>query len=244
MRFVHISIFLCKGNKKLIKKWRFFVFFSYLCKKYRDKAKKMSESNDYRKELKSRIVNYAMNEFCKRGIKAVKMDEISQGLHVSKRTVYEIFGDKEELLLEGLKDGDLRMRQQLEEYARIGNHNVIDILGYFYKIQMQVNGQVGATFYEEIHKMPRVVEYLQQEHDRMHDDRIRFLEAGVKEGLFRKDINYRLALELIHVSMGEIMHRQLYKDFPMPEIFDNYFLVIIRGFCTERGLTLLNKAIE
>ncbi len=39
-----------------------------------------------------------MAEFYKRGVKAVKMDEISRGLHVSKRTVYEIFGDKEELL--------------------------------------------------------------------------------------------------------------------------------------------------
>ena len=62
----------------------------------------MVEINEYRKELKSRIIDYAMGEFYKRGVRAVKMDEISQGLHVSKRTVYEIFGDKEELLLAGL----------------------------------------------------------------------------------------------------------------------------------------------
>lgn len=204
----------------------------------------MTETNDYRKELKSRIVNYAMGEFYKRGIKAVKMDEISQGLHVSKRTVYEIFGDKEELLLEGLKEKNLMMRKQLEEYAAIGNHNVIDILGYFYKLQMQVNGLVGIAFYEEIHRMPRILEYLRQEHDREHEDRVRFLQLGVEEGLFRQDIDYRLTMELIHVSMSEIMHQQIYKTFTMQQIFDNFFLVIIRGFCTERGLALLNKAIE
>jgi len=204
----------------------------------------MTETNDYRKELKSRIVNYAMGEFYKRGIKAVKMDEISQGLHVSKRTVYEIFGDKEELLLEGLKEKNLMMRKQLEEYAAIGDHNVIDILGYFYKLQMQVNGLVGIAFYEEIHRMPRILEYLRQEHDREHEDRVRFLQLGVEEGLFRQDIDYRLTMELIHVSMSEIMHQQIYKTFTMQQIFDNFFLVIIRGFCTERGLALLNKAIE
>lgn len=53
----------------------------------------MTEINQYRQELKDRIISYAMPEFYKRGVKAVKMDEISQGLHVSKRTVYEIFGD-------------------------------------------------------------------------------------------------------------------------------------------------------
>lgn len=62
----------------------------------------MAEINQYRQELKDRIISYAMPEFYKRGVKAVKMDEISQGLHVSKRTVYEIFGDKEELLLAGM----------------------------------------------------------------------------------------------------------------------------------------------
>lgn len=51
----------------------------------------MNITNDYRRELKSKIIEYAMNEFRQRGIKAVKMDEISRGLHVSKRTVYEIF---------------------------------------------------------------------------------------------------------------------------------------------------------
>ena len=57
----------------------------------------MNITNDYRRELKSKIIEYAMNEFRQRGIKAVKMDEISRGLHVSKRTVYEIFGDKEDM---------------------------------------------------------------------------------------------------------------------------------------------------
>lgn len=219
-------------------------FFPIFAQKYIDKAKIMVEINDYRKDLKSRIVNYAMNEFYKRGIKAVKMDEISQGLHVSKRTVYEIFGDKEELLLEGLKENDRKIRVQLEEYAACDNHNVIDIVGYFYKLQMQVSGMVSASFYEEIHRMPRVVEYLHEQHERNHEGRLQFLRLGVDEGLFRPDIDYHLTLELINVAMGEIMHQQLYKEFSMLQIFDNFFLVIIRGLCTERGLSLLNKAIE
>ena len=94
----------------------------------------MVEINEYRKELKSRIIDYAMGEFYKRGVRAVKMDEISQGLHVSKRTVYEIFGDKEELLLAGLKIKSLEMREKLETYSCNVAHNVVDIIGYFYKL--------------------------------------------------------------------------------------------------------------
>ena len=208
-----------------------------------DKVKKMAEINDYRKELKSRIIEYAMGEFYKRGIRAVKMDEISQGLHVSKRTVYEIFGDKEELLLAGLKLKSEEMRRKMEEYARSGNHNVVDILGYFYKQQIEVNGLVGVAFYEEINRLPRVMEYLKQDHEHEHEDRVRFLEAGVKEGLFRSDIDYKVTLELMHIALKEIMHQQFYKKCGMQGIFDNFMLVVIRGICTERGLVLLNKAL-
>ena len=204
----------------------------------------MNITNDYRRELKSKIIEYAMNEFRQRGIKAVKMDEISWGLHVSKRTVYEIFGDKEELLLAGLKIKSLEMREKLETYSCNVAHNVVDIIGYFYKLQMEVNSMVGVAFYEEIHRMPRVVEFFNQEHEREFADRVKFLKAGVEEGLFRQDIDYSLTMELLSASMSEIMRNQIYKKYSMQEMFDNYFLVIIRGFCTERGVALLNKVIE
>ena len=204
----------------------------------------MVEINEYRKELKSRIIDYAMGEFYKRGVRAVKMDEISQGLHVSKRTVYEIFGDKEELLLAGLKIKSLEMREKLETYSCNVAHNVVDIIGYFYKLQMEVNSMVGVAFYEEIHRMPRVIEFFKQEHEREFADRVKFLKAGVEERLFRQDIDYSLTMELLSASMSEIMRNQIYKKYSMQQIFDNFFLVIIRGFCTERGASLLNKVIE
>lgn len=204
----------------------------------------MVEINEYRKELKSRIIDYAMGEFYKRGVRAVKMDEISQGLHVSKRTVYEIFGDKEELLLAGLKIKSLEMREKLETYSCNVAHNVVDIIGYFYKLQMEVNSMVGVAFYEEIHRMPRVIEFFKQEHEREFADRVKFLKADVEERLFRQDIDYSLTMELLSASMSEIMRNQIYKKYSMQQIFDNFFLVIIRGFCTERGAALLNKVIE
>lgn len=220
------------------------MFFLYLCTKKLRQSKKMVEINEYRKELKSRIIDYAMGEFYKRGVRAVKMDEISQGLHVSKRTVYEIFGDKEELLLAGLKIKSLEMREKLETYSCNVAHNVVDIIGYFYKLQMEVNSMVGVAFYEEIHRMPRVIEFFNQEHEREFADRVKFLKAGVEEGLFRQDIDYSLTMELLSASMSEIMRNQIYKKYSMQQIFDNFFLVIIRGFCTERGAALLNKVIE
>lgn len=107
---------------------------------------KMAEINQYRQELKDRIISYAMPEFYKRGVKAVKMDEISQGLHVSKRTVYEIFGDKEELLLAGMMRQQEENRSKLENFAKTQAKNVIDIISYVYKIADGAQWDGGHSF--------------------------------------------------------------------------------------------------
>ena len=47
---------------------------------------------------KEYIIERTSQMFVASGIKAVRMDDIAQTLGVSKRTLYEMFGDKEELL--------------------------------------------------------------------------------------------------------------------------------------------------
>ncbi len=204
----------------------------------------MSNINEYRQELKEKIIDYAMKEFYKRGIKAVKMDEISQGLHVSKRTVYEIFGDKEELLLVGMQMSQEKMRQKIEHFAIHNSHNVIDIFAYFYRLQIERNGQIEPVFLEDMHKYPRVLKFLNETSDKESEQRHRFYEAGIKEGLFRSDVDFAILTKIGHIAMEEIMRQQIYKQYPMQVLFDNYFMVMIRGFCTEHGLNLLNKAIS
>jgi len=44
------------------------------------------------------IVERTMRMFVSHGIRAVRMDDVAQQLGVSKRSLYELFGDKEGLL--------------------------------------------------------------------------------------------------------------------------------------------------
>ncbi len=40
--------------------------------------------------------------------------------------------------------------------------------------------------------MPRILEFLKEEHDKEDDDSMRFFQAGVDEGYFRKDVNFEV----------------------------------------------------
>ena len=64
---------------------------------------------------KERIIDQAMQMFATQGIKSVRMDDIAQHLGVSKRTLYELFGDKEGLLYLAMERYFQRDRQRWTE---------------------------------------------------------------------------------------------------------------------------------
>ena len=63
----------------------------------------MQENSDiskYKKGLRTKIVKTAMGFFTKRGVRAVTMDDVAHKLGISKRTIYELYETKEDLLYE------------------------------------------------------------------------------------------------------------------------------------------------
>ena len=87
----------------------------------------LKETNAYRQQLKGRIMETALKAFTQQGIRAVKMDAIASELSISKRTLYEIYEDKEHLLFETIKNYDERKRQTLTEYAQQDNPNQVGL---------------------------------------------------------------------------------------------------------------------
>lgn len=54
--------------------------------------------SNYRRDLKERILTVAMQAFKLRGIRNVRMDDIATTLGISKRTIYEIYSNKERVV--------------------------------------------------------------------------------------------------------------------------------------------------
>lgn len=55
----------------------------------------MNIENEYRKEIKEKILQLATTMFFQHGIRKVKMDDIANHLKISKRTLYELYQNKE-----------------------------------------------------------------------------------------------------------------------------------------------------
>lgn len=202
----------------------------------------LKEVTSYRIALKDRIMEAAMNLFREHGIKAVKMDDIAQQLGISKRTLYEIYEDKEKLLYYCIVTYDRRRHNYMENYSFEG-HNVIDVIVEAYRMKLRETRTVNPLFYEDIMKYPQVEQYIKEEHERMREGFVLFMQRGVDEGFLRPEINYQMVPHLLDAVGQYVMNTQMLKKYPADELFDNLFLVSLRGLCTMKGYQLLEEAI-
>ena len=193
----------------------------------------------YRQSLHNRILDAAMQLFLERGIRAVKMDDVAHALTISKRTLYEIYDNKEQLLSEGVRK---YRRKRSDELKRVVNHspNVMDIILYIYREKVREFQTINPLFYSELARYPMILEKFQESREQQHQQFMEFMERGVSEGYFRKDLNYELVGRSLEALSRYTMEHELYRKYSMEELFRNMIFVSLRGFCTKKGVDKLD----
>ena len=73
-------------------------------------------------ELRERIIMTATEAFTLKGIKCITMDDIAAALGISKRTLYEVFADKESLLKECILQKQAERDKYLQEIYEQSNN--------------------------------------------------------------------------------------------------------------------------
>lgn len=199
---------------------------------------------NYRYELRERILHKAMSLFKQQGVKSVRMDDISRALGISKRTLYEVYDNKEQLLLEGLKNDHEQKLAVIEEYTKGKQRNEIEIMVKFVHMQLDELKDVNPLFFRELTYYKPIADYLNKSKEIRTQHTISFIQRGVEHGYFRATLNYDIVLGMGEAVMNHVMEDKLYERFPMQEIFRNYVAVLMRGYCTDKGIRELEKLFE
>lgn len=147
---------------------------------------KSGTPTEYRQRLRQRILKTAIREFQSKGIKAVKMDDIANLLSVSKRTVYELYKNKEQLLMECVKEEHCGFDAYMATYASGANRHVIDIILEFYRLQMRHLAGISPVYFMELHKFPEIMAWKEGRHRETEGGQGSALfPAGDSGGLFQ-----------------------------------------------------------
>ena len=204
----------------------------------------LKETTAYRASLRERIIEKAMQEFSMHGIRAVKMDDLAADLGISKRTLYEIFRDKETLLFECIKIYSARKQEYMRSYAEDERHHVIDIIMEAYHMKVEEVRSVNPLFYLDLMKYPKLAQHMKESQQESREGFLAFMKRGVDDGYFRPDVNYELVPHIFDALGQYILTNSLVQQYSVEELFSNCFLIALRGFCTDKGLHTIDKLIE
>lgn len=197
---------------------------------------KNSSVTSYRQQLREKILKISMEEFKSKGIRAVKMDDIAALLGISKRTLYEIYSNKEELLLECVKFQEGQYDAYMASFEKDPSNNVIDIIIEFYNKQIQWLSDVNPLYFSDIQKYSQVVSYFERRDIERKQDKMIFYQRGIREGVFRDDVDYDVLSRILKASIDYIKQTQMYKEYDLTRILNNIIMLFIRGVCTYNGI--------
>lgn len=196
---------------------------------------------------KEHIIDRTMQMFVTQGIKSVRMDDIARQLGVSKRTLYELFVDKEELLFQTMEHYfELEYAQQVELSAGAGNvlEAIFMMLG-----DIMDRAEVSTRMMNNLHKFyPAVYEKVMRIGNEKNRTCMReMLEEGIGDGLFTSGFNIDLAITVLYHTCTALITR---KDILLPEgmsereafvqIVSNFF----RGISTSKGMQLVDDYLK
>lgn len=191
-------------------------------------------------DLRERIVMTSSRMFQAQGVKQVRMDDVARELSISKKTLYELFADKEELLLEVVKITSCAFHQNVRRI--IGNSgNVLEQIFMLYKWVIEHCREVNPLFFIELKYYSQVQAFFQQVHVQNADRVKEWLQTGVREGLLRDKVNYDVFLRQDGFQIDKLLINPEVRKYPPKVIYDSIVLVMLRGLATEKGMEIIKQ---
>ena len=207
------------------------------------------KENNIKKDIHRLIVETAHTMFIEFGIKDVKMDDIAARLSISKRTIYELFNDKEDLLLEVLKYQNDKMCENGREIIRSSSH-ILEIILKLYNLHFELLKKVNNKFFAELNKYPRIYKERQNKEAQNTKKFSAWMEMGRQQGLFREDADFDILTFIIKRDLTTILevkmqtgHTELNRYTP-DELGRKLILFYLRGISTPKGQMIIEEYLK
>jgi len=190
-----------------------------------------------------KILTHATDKFITLGFKSVTMDEIAQDLGISKKTLYQYFSTKEDLvkatsfnvfdeISAGIDEIQSMQKNPIEEI-----YNIKDFVINFLKNEQSSPQYQLKKFY------PLIYHSLQEKvYQKMSTCVVDSLKRGIEIGIFRKEIHLEFIFRLYYKVINMIKEKELFEEGLGNNLEEDLYLDYhIRGIATIEGLEFYYK---
>ncbi|WP_258099743.1 TetR/AcrR family transcriptional regulator [Marinoscillum pacificum] len=194
-------------------------------------------------ELREKIIEGAQALFIQYGIRSVSMDDVARTLSMSKKTLYQHFSNKNELVTDAVEN---YMKGEMAEFADIHDHasNAIEELYNLSKCMREHVFKINPSMLYDLQK------YHADAWEIFNRFKNRFLRGqivdninkGIEEGNYRPDIDPRviavLRLETVQLAFNDQIFPR--SEFNFLEVQMQLFDHFVHGVLSDKGKQLYN----
>lgn len=197
--------------------------------------------------MNNEMVEAARELFFRYGIRSVTMDDLARHLGVSKKTFYQHFKDKADLV-KAVTELQIRDEEAFIDQVQCECENAIDEVIKISEYVRQMLRQFHPSLLFDLrkyypaswkiflkHKQGHMVSCIQSN-----------IERGIEEGLYRRRLNpkimARLRMEVIQVTIDSEVFSP--REFDIREVQMQVFDHYVHGLASDKGRTLWEKYFE
>lgn len=184
--------------------------------------------------------------FNEKGLKATTMDLVAQRLQMSKRTLYEIFENKNEMILEVMRFNQ-KQHSIYCEFVFSHTNNVMEGLIAVFKAQQQQMKKVNVEFFRDLDSYYRELRPNYEAQGRCLNEQLaKLLNKGVEQGVFRENVNYPASIALMRLQMESL--KRMEENFPpeitLQEAFDSICIGFLRSIASLEGIKIIDETLN
>ncbi len=196
-------------------------------------------------DLREKILRTSMDLMMRIGPQSVTMDMVARDCGISKRTLYETFPNKHNLISDVIKYNQQQSNAKFTEIFEQASNSFEALMGV-YTVAREFIRKTSPVFIADIKRLyPEAFEqYKAQEIDHILS-LAKIIKRAKDEGLALPGVKCKIAAFIFTNNMKSIHNMQ---DFPFPEytaaeVFDGAFLNFMRGIATTRGQEIIENYV-
>jgi AcrR family transcriptional regulator len=198
-------------------------------------------------DTQQRILEKATELFMRSGIRAVSMDEIASQTGISKKTIYQFYKDKDELVDAVMQSEEQSIHQDSKECLEQSENAVEEILLTLSRV------------YARFSKMnPVIISDMQRFHTKAHNrfQKLKYehlnnviqenIQRGIQEGLYRKSLNIEVITKYRLESIMIPFNLNVYptSEYSLADVAKELMEHFLFGLATIEGHQLILKYKE
>lgn len=197
--------------------------------------------------MKDKILHKAGELFLSLGVKNVTMDHIAEKMAISKKTIYEFYANKYDLIKATTEYIFEKILGEIDGICQKGEDHPIKNLFEINKFINQKLQEDNNTEFQLQKYYPDIYENIsEKKYNVVIEGITENLEKGIAKGLYRSDIDIQTVAKFYYNGTTTLKNRTIFpqEQYKFGQLMQTYLTYHIRAIATEKGIRELEKYLE